>query len=83
MYFHNEISKKLWPNDNGEVEYIPTQIFTAYLRYLCKTSDDNHYDGIIYKSATTRRRNVVLFYDQKTSASVLSIDGQIERLEKR
>ena len=83
MHFHNEISKKLGPNDNGEVEYIPTQIFTEYLRYLCKTSDDNHYDGIIYKSATTDCRNVVLFYDQKTSASVLSLDGQIERLKKR
>ena len=83
MHFHNEISKKIGPKDNGEVEYVPTQIFTEYLRYLCKASDGTQYDGIIYKSATTGRRNVVLFYDQKTSESVLSLDGQIEKLEKR
>lgn len=81
-HFHEEISKAISPDDNSEVEYTPSQIFTEYLRYLCKDSDGSNYDGIIYKSAITGCRNVVLFYDQKASASVLSLDGDIERIVK-
>ncbi len=82
MDFHDEISKKINLDDNGEVEYVPTQIFTEYLRYLCKSIDGTNYDGIIYKSSITGGKNIVLFYDQKTSASVLSLTGMIERIDK-
>lgn len=79
---HEEISKDISKEDNTEVEYVPSQIFTEYLRYLCKDSDGSNYDCIIYKSSITGCRNVVLFYDQKASASVLCLDGEIERIVK-
>ena len=77
-HFHQEISKPLTPKDNLDIEYIPSQIFTEYLRYLCLSSAGEPYDGIIYQSAQTKKPNIVLFYDNKTSADVLQLRDPIE-----
>ena len=77
-HFHQEISKPLTPKDNPDIEYIPSQIFTEYLRYLCLSSAGEPYDGIIYQSAQTKKPNIVLFYDNKTSAEVLQLHEPIE-----
>lgn len=77
-HFHQEISKPLTPKDNPDIEYIPSQIFTEYLRYLCLSSAGEPYDGIIYQSAQTKKPNIVLFYDNKTSADVLQLRDPIE-----
>ena len=71
--FHKEITKAIKPEDE-EVEYIPSQIFTEYLRYLCKNKNGNAYDGIIYRSSLTNERNVALFYDNTTSEKILDLD---------
>ena len=34
-----------------------------------------HIDGIIYQSSLTGERNVVLFYDNETSANVLQLNN--------
>lgn len=73
MHFHREISKPLKENDT-EVEYVPSQIFTEYLRYLCRNSQDRPYDGIVYRSSLTGEKNVALFYDNKTSEQILELD---------
>lgn len=73
IHFHREISKPLKENDT-EVEYVPSQIFTEYLRYLCKNSQDRPYDGIVYSSSLTGEKNVALFYDNKTSEQILELD---------
>ena len=70
--FHNEISKPANSN-NPEIDYVPSQIFTEYLRYLCKNKEGSNYDGIVFKSAQTGLENIVLFYDDKDSAKVLSL----------
>lgn len=72
--FHNEISKPVNPNDEA-TEYIPTQVFSEYLRYIQKTDDGKKYDGIIYKSSLTRKKNIVLFYDNKTSEDILRLSN--------
>ena len=78
--FHNEISKPA-NSKNPEVDYIPSQIFTEYIRYLCKNRNGGNYDGIIFKSAQTEKENIVLFYDDKNSSSVLSLaPNGIEKL---
>lgn len=77
-HFHQEMSKPLSPQDNPDIEYIPSQIFTEYLRCLCLSSAGKPYDGIIYQSAQTMKPNIVLFYDNKTSADVLQLSGPIE-----
>ena len=72
-HFHDEISKPIYPDDNPEIEYIPSQIFTEFVRCLCKTLCGNSYDGIVYRSSLTGEKNVVLFYDCESSAEVLKL----------
>ena len=81
--FHKEISKPIAEGDNPEIEYIPSQIFTEYLRYLCKSSIGEPYDGIVYQSALTKRRNIVLFFDNRTSADVLRLCRPIEEVSSK
>lgn len=62
--FHREITKPLDDDDKNSLRYIPTQIFTEFLRYMFKENDGNGVDGLIYSSAKEKNeRNVVLFCD--------------------
>ena len=72
LHFHDEISKPI-SVDKPDVEYIPSQIFTEYVRCLCRASTGKSYDGIIYRSSLTGRKNVVLFYDCDKSAEILRL----------
>lgn len=71
--FHGEISKPVGTND-PKLEYIPSQVFCEYLRHIQKAEDGSSYDGIVYSSAMTSAKNVVLFYDNKTSESILKLN---------
>lgn len=66
--FHDEITKPAL--DTHGIEYVPTQIFTEYIRYMCRKK----IDGIIYKSSLTNDKNIVLFYDNKTTREILKIN---------
>lgn len=70
--FHKEISKPVGTND-PKLEYIPSQVFCEYLRHIQKAKDGSSYDGIVYSSAMTNEKNVVLFYDNRGSADVLKL----------
>ena len=70
--FHKEISKPVGTND-PKLEYIPSQVFCEYLRHIQKAKDGSSYDGIVYSSAMTNEKNVVLFYDNKGSVDVLKL----------
>ena len=72
-HFHKEISKPLKQEDT-EVEYVPSQIFTEYLRYICRNRQGKPYDGIIYRSSLTNEKNVCLFYDNTSSENVLELE---------
>lgn len=65
--FHNNIT--LPASKEDERSYISTQIFTEYLRFLSREA----VDGIIYRSSLTKKRNIVLFYDNDTSSEVLNL----------
>ena len=69
--FHLEITKPI--DKNPSIEYVPTQIFTEYIRFM----NNYHIDGIIYQSSLTGERNVVLFYDNETSANVLQLNNVV------
>lgn len=69
--FHLEITKPI--DKNPSIEYVPTQIFTEYIRFM----NNYHIDGIIYRSSLTGERNVVLFYDNETSANVLQLNNVV------
>ena len=70
--FHEEISKPVGTN-NPQLEYIPSQVFCEYLRHIQKAKDGSSYDGIVYSSAMTNEKNVVLFYDNKGSVDILKL----------
>ena len=59
-----------WKNDDLFSEYVPTQIFTEYIRFM----NNCHIDGIVYRSSLTGRKNIVLFYDNETSDQVLQLN---------
>lgn len=60
--FHREITKPLNEDDNNKLKYVPTQIFTEFLRYMFKTDGGASVDGLIYGSAKVRdEKNLVLF----------------------
>lgn len=65
--FHSEITKPV--DKNPGIEYVPTQVFTEYIRFM----NHQHLDGIIYRSSQTNLRNIALFYDNKTSKNILQL----------
>ena len=73
--FHAELVKSLAPDDTNAISYVPSQVFTEYLRYMYKDEKGNHIDGMVYKSAKTNGHNIVLFYDQQTSRDILELVG--------
>lgn len=71
--FHNEITKKIIPDDRIHTEYIPSQVFTEYLRYMFKLEGEISVDGLIYKSSVNEEKCVVLFCNKKESRKMLEL----------
>ena len=72
--FAVELSRPISHDYRIDVEYLPTQAFTEYVRYRFKNSDGLPVDGIIYNSSKdTGGRNVVLFCDHNTSREWLEL----------
>lgn len=72
--FNNEITKEIERDDRIHQEYVPSQVFTEYLRYIHKLPNGKKLDGLIYKSSLTGGKdNIVLFYDKKTSKDILEL----------
>ena len=65
--FHDEITKPLAKGDTSD--YVPTQAFTEYLRFMT----DRKIDGLIYRSAQSGKKNIVLFYDAPSSSDILNL----------
>ncbi len=59
--FNREITKRLDVNDKNLLQYIPTQVFTEYLRYMFVDGEGNKIDGVLYGSSMTHEKNLVLF----------------------
>ena len=75
--FNKEITKPVSEDDDNLLQYIPTQVFTEYLRYMYEINGQ-HLDGIVYGSSKDRNKNLVLFYNQMSSSEVVVLDGKIE-----
>lgn len=48
--FVEELRKPIEKDDKAHIEYVPTQVFTEYIRHAYKF-DDTRFEGIIYPSA--------------------------------
>ena len=66
--FHNEITRYIDRDDRIHVEYVPSQVFTEYLRYMYNGAC---LDGMIYQSSLSTEKNIVLFCEQKESSKFL------------
>ena len=71
--FHNEITKKIKPDDRIHTEYVPSQVFTEYLRYMFKLEGEVDVDGLIYKSSVNDSKCIVVFCNQKESEDYLEL----------
>lgn len=71
--FNGEITKKLDPKDTNLLQYIPTQVFTEFLRYMFEDGKGRKLDGMIYGSSKTREKNVVLFCNQRESKAFVDL----------
>lgn len=59
-HFLEDISKPLSKDDIPEIEYVPTQLVCEYLAQVF-LPDEKPLDGLIYPSALTAGKNLVLF----------------------
>jgi hypothetical protein len=71
--FNREITKKLDPKDTNLLQYIPTQVFTEFLRYMFTDKKGRRLDGMIYGSSKTRDKNIVLFCNQNDSREFVDL----------
>jgi hypothetical protein len=63
--FQADLSKPIKKDGRQHVEYVPTQVFTEYIRYEYKSPNGSAYSGIRYPSSKTGKPCVVLFLDQE------------------
>jgi len=49
--FVDEVSKPIEKDDESHIEYVPTQVFTEYIRHAYKFEDGSKFEGIIYPSS--------------------------------
>ena len=78
--FHSNITQPI--NDGQEnIDYIPSQVFVEYLRWMFVYPECKSIDGLIYKSSKLDSPNIVLFCDQTKSAEWLTLDNHhVEKL---
>jgi hypothetical protein len=64
--FVRDVSRSISKDGREHIEYVPTQIFTEYFRYLFRDDDNDHIHGILYRSSKHRRGVCcVLFFTDK------------------
>lgn len=81
-YFNENITKRVDPEDTNHLQYIPTQVFTEFLRYMFRNSKGQQIDGLIYGSSKTKEKNIVLFCNQKESKNYVDENVKIEKFER-
>lgn len=76
--FNKEVTKPV-AQDDKDIEYIPTQVLTEYLRYMFKDYKRRTIDGIIYGSSQeAKNKNLVLFCNQKASRKYIELAAPIK-----
>lgn len=81
-HFNENITKRVDQKDTNHLQYIPTQIFTEFLRYMFRDSRGQQIDGLIYGSSKTQEKNIVLFCNQKESKIFVDENVKIEKFAR-
>lgn len=62
--FVSDLAEPIQKDGHEHIEYVPTQAFTEYIRWMMKSSDGLPIDGIIYRSTRNGKICYVLFCEQ-------------------
>lgn len=81
-HFNENITQRVDPKDTNHLQYIPTQVFTEFLRYMFRDAKGEQVDGLIYGSSKTREKNIVLFCNQAQSENFVDKNVKIEKFER-
>lgn len=76
--FHKNITRPLKNNANEVIDYIPSQIFTEYLRWMFTDKEGRNIDGLLYRSSKTQKTNVVLFCNNENSHKWLKLENLLQ-----
>lgn len=60
--FARELSKPINKDGTEHVEYVPTQVFTEYIRHIFRDREGNPLDGIKYSSAKSDRKSCCVLF---------------------
>lgn len=64
--FVAKLNEPITKDNKEHIDYVPTQIFTEYLRFVYSKELKHQIDGIIYPSSKSQNgKNCVLFYDNR------------------
>lgn len=72
--FHNDITRPLLNDAKEAIEYIPSQIFTEYLKWMFTDKKGRNIDGLMYRSSKTQKANIVLFCNNKNSHEWIKLE---------
>ena len=72
--FADEISRPILKDGSEHIEYIPTQVFTEYVKHVYKDRNGKNIDGILYKSTIKEGCiNCVLFITREDCLSNMEL----------
>lgn len=63
-FFCQDLSKRIRKDGREHIEYVPTQVFTEYVRHMMKTTSGEPFHGIAYPSSKTQKPCYVIFANQ-------------------
>jgi hypothetical protein len=62
--FVADVSKPIKKDGREHIEYVPTQVFTEFVRHQIEVAGNDRIDGIRYRSSKNGRACIVLFVEQ-------------------
>ena len=82
-FFARDVSKPIKKDGREHIEYVPTQVFTEYVRHQVKTDDGRSVKGIKYKSSKDGKGCYVIFAEQREClpSDSKSPHGRLQLLE--
>lgn len=72
--FHSSITQPIG-DDKENIDYVPSQVFTEYLRWMFRDKGGSSINGVIYQSCKMDSKNIVLFCNQTESAQWLYLEN--------
>jgi len=75
--FSEEISRPIQKDGREHIEYVPTQVFTEYVRHVYRDQDGTIPNGVLYKSTVREGGiNCVLFISKADYLNYLVLDSK-------